>query len=185
MTIESIIDDVIRVEGSAYTNHPSDKGGPTKYGITQRTLSAYLGRSVSADAVKALTEEVARAIYLKRYVIDPGFDTVNAVSAQIGHEIVDAGVNVGVARASEWLQRALNALNRGGRDYADLVVDGDVGPATVAVLTRLLAVRGVNGEKALLRALNSLQGEHYIRIAEGRAANEDFVFGWLMNRVVI
>lgn len=185
MTIESIIDEIISVEGRSYTNHPSDKGGPTKYGITQRTLSAYMGRPVSAEAVMALTEDTARAIYLRRYVIDPGFDAINAVSPRIGHEIVDSGVNVGVGRVSEWLQRSLNALNRQGRDYADLNVDGDVGPATIAALKRLLAVRGKEGETALLRALNSLQGEHYIRIAEGRAANEDFVFGWLINRVVI
>jgi hypothetical protein len=37
----------------------------------------------------------------------------------------------------------------------------------------------------MLKALNCLQGERYIRIAEGRAASEDFVFGWLANRIAL
>lgn len=39
-----------------YSNRKSDSGGPTKYGITHRTLAAYLGlSSVSAERVKAMT----------------------------------------------------------------------------------------------------------------------------------
>ena len=48
---------------------------------------------------------------------------------------------------------------------------------TIDALRRLLAVRGAAGETVLLRALNSLQGARYIEIAEGRQANEGFVFG--------
>src|SRR5690606_41674791 len=39
--IELIIDDIIRREGTAYTEHPSDRGGATKYGITQSTWDDY------------------------------------------------------------------------------------------------------------------------------------------------
>ena len=34
----------------------------------------------------------------------------------------------------------------------------------------------------LLTALNCLQGARYIELAETRAADERFVFGWLANR---
>ena len=37
--IDAMITDVIRREGG-YVNHPADKGGPTKYGITHKTLTA-------------------------------------------------------------------------------------------------------------------------------------------------
>ena len=34
-----------------------------------------------------------------------------------------------------------------------------------------------------LRALEALQGERYLRLAERRPANEAFLYGWLANRV--
>jgi lysozyme family protein len=182
--IDRIIDEIIRLEGSAYTNHPSDKGGPTKYGVTQRTLSQVLGRPASIAEVQNLSESMAREIYRRMYVVDPGFDAILTVMPKVAHELVDSGVNAGVGRASEWLQRSLNALNRQGKDYPDIKVDGDIGPVTMATLRRLIAIRGLtNTEIVLFRMLNALQGAHYIAIAEGRPQNEDFVFGWFLNRV--
>jgi hypothetical protein len=37
----------------------------------------------------------------------------------------------------------------------------------------------------ILRALNCLQGARYFDITETRAANEEFFFGWMLNRVEI
>ena len=37
----------------------------------------------------------------------------------------------------------------------------------------------------MLKALNALQGERYIDLAEKRQANESFVYGWLRTRVEI
>jgi hypothetical protein len=39
------------------------------------------------------------------------------------------------------------------------------------------------GETVLLRALEALQGERYLRLAEKRPANEAFLYGWLANRI--
>ena len=81
-------------------------------------------------------------------------------------------------RAFGWDVRAVN-----GHDYADLVPDGRVGPQTLAALDSFLAVRGARaGETVLLRALEALQGERYLRLAERRPANEAFLYGWLANR---
>jgi hypothetical protein len=52
-------------------------------------------------------------------------------------------------------------------------------------LKAYLARRGPGGEVVLLKALNVLQGERYIEIAEKRPAAEDFVYGWLANRVAL
>ena len=87
------------------------------------------------------------------------------------------------AVAAMFLQRSLNALNRQGRDWPDLMVDGAVGPASLQALRGLRAVRGPAGEAVLIKALNSLQGARYIEIAESRPRNESFVFGWLSSRV--
>jgi hypothetical protein len=65
---------------------------------------------------------------------------------------------MGPAVAITFLQRALTALNRNGRDYPDLVPDGRVGPSTLAALDTFLATRGrTSGETVLLRALEALR----------------------------
>jgi lysozyme family protein len=93
-------------------------------------------------------------------------------------------VNMGPAVAVTFLQRALTALNRGGKDYPDLTPDGRIGPVTLAALDAFLATRGTSsGETVLLRALEALQGERYLRLAERRPANEAFLYGWLANRI--
>lgn len=93
-------------------------------------------------------------------------------------EQFDTGANIGPAVAATFLQRALTALNRNGKDYPDLVPDGRVGPATLAALDAFLEARGSNGgETVMLRALEALQGERYLRLAEKRRANEAFVYG--------
>ena len=47
-----------------------------------------------------------------------------------------------------------------------------------------LATRGKKaGEIVLMRALEALQGERYLRLAERRPANEAFLYGWLANRI--
>ena len=69
------------------------------------------------------------------------------------------------------------------QDYPDLVPDGRIGEATLGALDAFLAVRGQSGgETVLLRAMEALQGERYLRLAERRPANEAFLYGWLANR---
>jgi lysozyme family protein len=83
-----------------------------------------------------------------------------------------------VAVACRFLQRVLNVLNRGGRDYADLVVDGVAGPASATALKAFLRLRGAAGRDVLLAYLNALQGHRYVELAEARAVNEKYVYGW-------
>lgn len=183
MNITAIIDGVIDREGDRYTNDPKDSGGPTKYGITQAALSAHRGYTCSAMDVANLTREEAVEVYTKAYVIAPGFDRVAALSNGIATELVDTGVNCGPAVATTMLQRVLNAFNGEGRLYADIPTDGGCGPATLAALKAYLLKRGPEGELVMLRALNALQGERYIDIAERRSSQEAFVYGWMKERV--
>ena len=97
-------------------------------------------------------------------------------------ELFDTGVNMGPAVAATFLQRALNALNRGGSDYADVLLDGRIGAATLAALDGFLATRP-GGETVLVKAVEALQGERYLTLAERRPANEAFLYGWLANRL--
>jgi lysozyme family protein len=91
---------------------------------------------------------------------------------------------MGPAVAATFLQRALTALNRNASDYPDLVPDGRIGDHTLAALDAFFAKRGARGgETVLMRALEALQGERYLRLAERRPANEAFLYGWLANRI--
>lgn len=175
-----------REGGEKYTNHPSDRGGPTKWGVTAAKLGEFrrLGRAATPDEVKALTREEAANIYRTDFWVRPGYALLEPLSERIAEELLDTGVNMGVGVPGRWLQRALNALNRQGRDYRDIAVDNAIGNGTRDALAALIRVRGKAGaEDAVLKLLNGLQAARYLELSEKRTANEDFMFGWLANRV--
>ena len=176
--IDNLIDEVIDREGG-YVHHPADRGGATRWGITE----AVARREGYGDAMHTLPRGVAAAIYRRLYWTRPGLDAVAARAPALAAELFDTGVNMGPAVAAGFLQRALNALNRGAGDYPDLALDGQVGPATLAALDAFLRTRGPAGETVLVKAADALQGERYLRLAEQRPANEAFLYGWLANRL--
>ncbi len=176
--IAASIDALIAREGG-YVHHPADKGGPTNWGITEHVARA----NGWTGAMRELPRADAVRIYRRLYWEEPGFDAAADISATLAIELFDTGVNMGSAVATGFLQRALNALNRTGRDYPDLTIDRRIGPATLAALRAFLAARGKAGETVLLKAIEALQGAHYIAITESRPANEAFLFGWIANRI--
>ena len=176
---ERLIDELIDREGG-YVNHPADHGGPTRYGVTEAVARAH----GYGGAMALLPRDEAAAIYRRLYWLRPRFDEIATRAPQLAAELFDTGANMGPAVATTFLQRALTALNRNGQDYPDLVPDGRAGPRTLAALDGFLEARGKhNGEAVLLRALEALQGERYLRLAERRPANEAFLYGWLANRI--
>ncbi|MFW2828662.1 glycoside hydrolase family 108 protein [Sphingomonas sp. ID0503] len=178
MTIEQLIDDVIDREGG-YVDHPDDLGGPTRYGITHRTARAH----GYAGSMKTFPRAQAVAIYRRMFWSQPGFDRIAPLAPHVAAELFDTGVNMGPAVATAFLRRALNALNRNGRDYPDLPTIGLMDDTLLAALTAFLKLRGSAGERVLLKALEALQGERYLHLAESRPANEAFLYGWLANRI--
>jgi len=178
-SVEVMVDALFEREGG-YANHPADEGGPTCFGITEAVARAH----GFAGALRNLPRDEAAAIYRRLYWLRPRFDQVANRSTRLAAELFDTGVDMGPAVATTFLQRALTALNRNGRDYADLTPDGRVGPLTLQALDAYLETRGrKGGETVLLRALEALQGERYLRLAERRPANEAFLYGWLANRI--
>ena len=177
--VESLIDGLIEREGG-FVDHPCDKGGPTCFGITQAVARAH----GYAGPMRQLPRSEAAAIYRRLYWARPRLDEVARRSPRLAAELFDTGVNMGPAVAVTFLQRALTALNRNAADYPDLTPDGRIGPATLTALDTFYAKRGrSSGETVLLRALEALQGERYLRLAERRPANEAFLYGWLANRI--
>lgn len=164
-----------------YVDNPKDAGGPTNHGITEAIARA----SGFTGDMKDLTPAQAMEIGKKQFWDTLGLDAVDLLSEPIAQELFDTGMNCGQAEAGKFLQRSLNGFNRQQRDYQDVPIDGIVGPMTVAALRHFLLKRTTTGETVMLRALNSLQGAYYLAITGSRPANEEFVYGWFLNRVQI
>ena len=177
--IRRAIEGVIAREGG-YVDHPADRGGPTRYGITERT--ARRAPWHYAGVMAALPIDLARQIYRADYVNGPGFADVIPISLAVAEELVDTGVLMGPGTACNFLQRALNVFNLQGEAYPDIAVDGGCGPQTRSALQSYLRARGVTGERVLVRLLNSLQGVRLVEIAENDPRQEAFVFGQVAHR---
>ncbi|WP_228265587.1 glycoside hydrolase family 108 protein, partial [Acinetobacter baumannii] len=135
MNIEQYLEELIKREGG-YVNNPADRGGATKYGITQ----AVARENGWNGNMKDLPLEFAKSIYKKQYWLEPRFDQVNALSPSVAEELLDTGVNCGPNFAKPLLQRALNLLNNQGKaGWPDLKVDGVYGSATLGALKTYLS----------------------------------------------
>ena len=174
----TLIDDIISREGG-YVAEPADRGGPTCFGITETTARAH----GYAGPMARLPRATAVAIYHAQYWTTPHLDQVAALAPRVAAELFDTGVNMGTGTAAGFLRRSLNALNRGGADYSDISAGGAIDAGALAALAAFLRVRGAGAETVLVKALDALQGERYLALAEERPADEAFLYGWLANRV--
>jgi len=173
--IATIIIAVLGVEGG-YVNNPKDPGGETNHGVTKTVAVAngYTG------PMKEMPQEVAVEIYTNQYAKKPGFDAFAVLSPAVAHKLIDAGVNTGPGRPSVWLQTSLNRLNRGGKDFPTIQVDGKVGPGTVAAYQGLVRVRGkVKACELVIKAIDAQQGAYYLSLTN----LPEFTVGWLDHRI--
>lgn len=168
-TVDQMIDDIIRREGG-YVDHTADAGGPTNFGITQRTLSRYLGRAVSAGEVRRLTRELAEEIYRTEYFLAPRIDTL---PARMQPFVFDSAANHGPRRAISFVQQVCNATGFGPLD-----VDGICGPQTRRVAHEADQAMG----EWLLAALVEERRNFYRLIVQNDPSQAVFLNGW-MNRV--
>ncbi len=160
MAHDAILDDILKREGwPAYSDDPADRGGPTKGGITQATLAAWRGRPVTAAEVAALGEAEARAIYARRYIVEPKFDRI--ADDGLRHQVVDIGVLHGPGRATKWLQAAVGVAD-----------DGIFGAGTTA------AVNAADPQALGLR-LAATRVRKIGRIVQADPAQLKWLGGWL------
>lgn len=170
----AIVAGVFAVEGG-YVNNPADPGGETNHGVTVAVAREH---GYTGD-MKALPKSTAERIYVQDYIERPGFHSVIVLSPALGEKLVDAGVNAGPQRAARWLQQALNHLSRGGADFPLLVVDGRIGPQTLAAYQTLERKRGrVKACELALKLMDVQQGAHYMGLNKPM-----FIVGWADNRL--
>lgn len=154
----SEVDKIIEREGG-FVHDPYDRGGATKYGITQATLSWWLGRPATIEDVRTLSVEVARAIYEKRYILGPGFDKLPQGVLQ--SNLIDFGVMSGPILAISHLQEVLGVQP-----------DGVIGPETLAALMAA-SHAAVNRQIVMRRCLMAA------RLCKKDPNQVRFLVGWL------
>ena len=138
MTFDQAFHRLLGHEG-AYSNHPSDPGGETMWGVTIKVARAHGYNGPMAE----LPVNTAKAIYRDLY-----WDAVRAdeMPSAIRYPLFDAAVNSGVRQAVKWLQSAIGAS-----------VDGAIGPQTMCLVNEAnpdQVVRKMVGER--LRFMASL-----------------------------
>jgi lysozyme family protein len=165
-----------------YANNKLDRGGETWKGVARNFWPNWPGWLLVDEQRRqpGFPKNLWGSTDLQRHVLS--FYKVNfwnvlkldsVASQAIANELYDTGVNTGTGTAGTFLQRALNLTNKNGTLYADLVVDGKVGPATLSALNKH------PNPPLVLKVLNVLQGAHYVKIAEANRTQEAFMQSWM------
>lgn len=164
-TIVDIIRDTLIREGG-FVDHHLDKGGPTKYGITKKTLEAYLCRPCTTNDVKALSVEIAKEIYHSNYYKKP---KIYLLPNCVQEQVFDMAINHGSKQAVKLLQKAVNG-------FKTVIIDGVIGLQTVDAVTQWVNEVGC---VEVNNALANTRIKFYEAIVRNDAAQELFFKGWL------
>jgi lysozyme family protein len=118
---EACLAPVLEAEGG-FVDHPADRGGATRFGITRQTLADWRGHAVGVEDVRTLPRGEAAEIYRRRY-----WETMRCdeLPAGIDLMVLDCAVNSGPRRSALILQQACR-----------VAADGAIGPATLAAVGR-------------------------------------------------
>lgn len=171
--------DVVMGHEGGFVDHQADPGGATNMGISIRYL---LRRGdldgdglpdgdidgdgdIDVDDIKAIQPADAKALY------NSGFWSPNKLhqvrDQSIAVKIFDICVNTGSKQAWRIVQRACNRF-----EDMDLLVDGIVGPATLA------AVNGCTESDDLLVLIREQQLAFYQQLVADNSDFEVFLDGW-------
>ena len=143
---------VLKSEGG-YVNHPSDPGGRTNLGVTQKVWESYVGKPVTEAEMRALTPDMVKPLYRAQY-----WKRVKGDDLPTGVDlcVFDFAVNSGVHRAASRLQRIVNAKE-----------DGVIGPKTLEL------VKFVSPESLIKKYCDSRR-----MLIRGLHTYSVFGFGW-------
>jgi lysozyme family protein len=178
---EKCITKTLRYEGvssssEGYVDHPNDKGGATKYGISYAFVKdtgdidffdMNDDNIIDKRDIQQLTFDKAVEAY-KKYFWDV-FSLDDIEENDKAFLVFDAAVNHGVKGAAKLTQRALNACG------FSLVVDGIYGRKTKAALQEC-------SKDDFVRAFQEKRTALYKAIVNKNPSQEVFLAGWL-NRV--
>lgn len=149
---DAIVKTLAREGGATFTDVAGDKGGATKYGISQR---AYPNLDI-----RNLTEQQARDIYKHDYWDRVCGDTID--SQLIAENIFDTAVNTGVRTASKLAQLCIDVSP----------VDGVIGSHTVNTINAA-------DEHQFLAAYTISKISRYADICNKDKSQTKFLLGWI------
>lgn len=176
--LEPALSVVLQSEGG-YSNHPMDPGKETFLGISRRYFPNWEGwrtidRMKKARLLPSVSDLQLRPLAIRFYEREfynrIGGDGLGSI--ELATEMLDQSINLGVDRAARHLQTACNFLNRNGRSWPEILVDGKIGPTTLKTIA-------FAEPKHLVRVLNALQAEFYLNAIRIAPEKEEFIRGWL------
>lgn len=131
MNFDLAFDALLGHEGG-FTDNPSDPGGATRWGITERVARA----NGYAGSMRDLPVDVAKRIARSEY-----WDAVKAedLPASLRYAVFDAAYNSGTTQATYWLQRALGVKSDGVIGAQTILAAQQCSPDRV--LARMLGMR--------------------------------------------
>ncbi|MCF8019834.1 MAG: hypothetical protein K9L62_10525 [Vallitaleaceae bacterium] len=158
-----------------YSFDPNDAGGETYRGIARRYNPHWEGWNLIDDDKPDINHDELDS-YVRKFYEERYWDVnlLDEFPQIIANEIFDTGVNMGVGRAAKFLQESLNYLNRNGSLFADLVVDGNIGPVTMSAISKI----PYGDMNILLKMLDVCQGRHYMEYMKKSPIQEKYARGW-------
>lgn len=147
---------VLKNEGG-YAGDPHDRGGATKYGISQRSYP-------NLD-IKKLNKEDAIKIYYCDYWLRGKFEEIQ--DEDVATKFFDLAVNMGSRSATFIVQRALRSAC-----IAIIEEDGIVGSQTLSAIN-------MTNPRVLLAAIKSEAAGYYRALVIKDQNQKKFLNGWL------
>ena len=175
----------LQFEGG-YANDPDDRGGETFRGISRKNWAMWPGWSL-IDSAKKRGITTAKKIN-KAFEHDENMQHLVAgfyhenfwepfqpleASERITTKLFDTAVNTGVGRAVRFLQNTHNILE----PNTPLMVDGEIGPATITSFGK--ALKELGAELIFLELFCKTQKNFYTGIVQRNPQQGKFIKGWL------
>jgi lysozyme family protein len=149
---DAIVKTLAKEGGAKFTDIANDKGGATKYGISQ-TAYPHLD-------IRNLTEQQAREIYKRDYWDRIGGDAIK--SQAIAENIFDTAVNMGSRTTSRLVQVTLDITP----------ADGVIGSASIAVINK-------QQEEIFIAHFTLAKIARYAKICMADKTQSKFLLGWI------
>lgn len=174
-TFEEVTEEIKDIEGE-YSDHPSDPGGKTRWGIPEWLARAYNYEGKMQDLPWSKAKEIYWKEFWQRNYYDKLEDRIVAM------EVFEQAVNLPtvyfknktVLRANIHLQQAYVYTSDN-----EIKIDGIVGEETLGAVN--------NCEKIIMlyNIMNGMQARYYLDIIEEVPKLKDFIRGWFNKRINI
>ncbi len=120
-------------------------------------------------------QNLVKQFYYEKYWNKMKLNEISELYPQLADKLFTLAVNTGTYKTGiKYLQRALNYLNRNGKEFPDLVVDGLIGPKTLNAVKHLIKT---GYKEDILTVIKLLQGRHYLNLMDKNPEYKEFR-GW-------